>query len=165
MKALNLQGLPGGGLYWTRTSGPIDVSDVLCLGGKVYRKQMLGVHALRNVDITAFPRFLHHRSGVRRMGVNAILNTGCSRGCSWVFTGRGCSNIGQLMALVPNTALMPSGDLVISLSILSAYLIQCTDEPRNLFNDCESGSKWPQRVSSLKGTCMHRKSASEEALM
>ncbi len=47
----------------------------------------------------------------------------------------------------------------------AACLIQCNDEPRNPFNDCESGSKWPQRVSSLKGTCMHRKSASEEALM
>ena len=56
-------------------------------------------------------------------------------------------------------------DLVMTISILSAYLIQCNDEPRNPFNDCESGSKWPQRVSSLKGTCMHRKSASEEALM
>ncbi len=50
-------------------------------------------------------------------------------------------------------------------SILSGYLIQCNDEPRNPFNDCESGSKWPQGVSSLKGTCMYRKSASEEALI
>ena len=29
MEALDLQGLPGGGLYWTRTSDPIDVNDVL----------------------------------------------------------------------------------------------------------------------------------------
>ena len=50
-------------------------------------------------------------------------------------------------------------------SILSAYLIQCNDEPRNPFNDCESGSKWPQRVSSLKGIRRHRKSASEETLI
>ena len=28
-EALDLQGLPGGGLYWTRTSDPIDVNDVL----------------------------------------------------------------------------------------------------------------------------------------
>ena len=42
-------------------------------------------------------------------------------------------------------------------SISSAYLIQCNDEPRNPFNDCESGSKWPQGVSSLKGTCRQEK--------
>ena len=29
MEALDLQGLPGGGLYWTRTNDPIDVNDVL----------------------------------------------------------------------------------------------------------------------------------------
>ena len=29
MEALDLKGLPGGGLYWTRTSDPIDVNDVL----------------------------------------------------------------------------------------------------------------------------------------
>ena len=40
-------------------------------------------------------------------------------------------------------------------SVLSGYLIQCNDEPRNPFNDCESGSKWPQRVSSLKGIHRH----------
>ena len=28
-EALDLQRLPGGGLYWTRTSDPIDVNDVL----------------------------------------------------------------------------------------------------------------------------------------
>jgi len=50
-------------------------------------------------------------------------------------------------------------------SILSGYLIQCNDESGNPFNDSESDSKWTQGGSSLKGTCMHRKSASEEALM
>ena len=41
----------------------------------------------------------------------------------------------------PNTASMPSGDLVIILSILSGYLIQCNDEPRNPINDLNRGSK------------------------
>ena len=49
----------------TRTCDPIDVNDVLCLGGKVCRKQMLGVHMPKNVDITGFPLFLPHPSGVR----------------------------------------------------------------------------------------------------
>jgi hypothetical protein len=43
------------------------------------------------------------------------------------------------------------GGFIKAVSILSGHLIQCNDEPRNPFNDCESGSKWPQRVSSLKG--------------
>ena len=43
----------------------IDVNDVLCLGGKVCRKQMLGVHVLKNIDITGFPRFQLHPPGVR----------------------------------------------------------------------------------------------------
>ena len=54
-----------GGRNRTRTCDPIDVNDVLCLGGKVCRKQMLGVHMPKNVDITGFPLFLPHRSGVR----------------------------------------------------------------------------------------------------
>ena len=29
VEVLEFQGLPGGGLYWTRTSDPIDVNDVL----------------------------------------------------------------------------------------------------------------------------------------
>ena len=53
-------------------------------------------------------------------------------------------------------------DLVTMRSILSAYLIQCNDEPRNPFNDCESDSKWTQGGSSLKGTCRQRKNASFE---
>ena len=53
-------------------------------------------------------------------------------------------------------------DLVSTMSILHGYLIQCNDEPRNPLNDFESGSKWPQRVSSLKGICGHKKSASSE---
>ena len=56
-------------------------------------------------------------------------------------------------------------DLVRIRSILSGYLIQCNDEPGNPFNDSESGSKWPQGVSSLKGICRHIKSASEETLI
>ena len=32
-------------------------------------------------------------------------------------------------------------DWVTMKSISSGYLIQCNDEPRNLFNDCESGFK------------------------
>ncbi len=63
-----------GGRNRTRTCDPIDVNDVLCLGGKVCRKQMLGVHMPKNVDITGFSHFLPHPSGVRRMGVH------------WVFT-------------------------------------------------------------------------------
>ena len=62
----------------------IDVTDMLCLGGKDYRKQMLGVHVPKNVDITLFSRFQLHPPDVRWMGVHAILNTGCTRGCSWV---------------------------------------------------------------------------------
>ena len=50
------------------------VNGTLCLGGKVCRKQMLGVHMPKNVDITGFSHFLPHPSGVRRMGVH------------WVFT-------------------------------------------------------------------------------
>ena len=52
--------------------------------------------------------------------------------------------------------------LVMIRSILSAYLIQCNDEPGNPISDCESGSKWHQGVSSLKGICGHKKSASSE---
>ena len=63
-----------GGRNRTRTCDPIDVNDVLCLDGKVCRKQMLGVHMPKNVDITGFSHFLPHPSGVRRMGVH------------WVFT-------------------------------------------------------------------------------
>ena len=55
----------GSGDSWTRTNDPIDVNDVLCLGGKVCRKQMMGVHMPKNVDITGFPRFLPHPPGVR----------------------------------------------------------------------------------------------------
>ena len=36
--------------------------------------------------------------------------------------------------------------IVTMVSILSGYLIQCNDETGNPFNDCESGSKWPQGV-------------------
>ena len=61
-----------GGDSWTRTNDPIDVNDVLSAGGKVYRKQMLGVHMPKNVDITGFPFFLPHRLGVRRMGVHRV---------------------------------------------------------------------------------------------
>ena len=61
-----------GGRNRTRTCDPIDVNDVLCLGGKVCRKQMLGVHMPKNVDITEFLRFLAHPSGVRRMGVHRV---------------------------------------------------------------------------------------------
>ena len=49
-----------GGRNRTRTCDPIDVNDVLSAGGKVYRKQMLGVHMPKNVDITGFPQFLAH---------------------------------------------------------------------------------------------------------
>ena len=51
---------------------PIDVNDVLCLGGKVCEKQMLGVHMPKNVDITGLSHFLPHPSGVRRMGVHRV---------------------------------------------------------------------------------------------
>ena len=61
-----------GGRNRTRTCDPIDVNDVLCLGGKVCRKQMLGVHMPKNVDITGFSHFLPHPSGVRRMGVHRV---------------------------------------------------------------------------------------------
>ena len=72
VEALDLQGLPSGGDSWTRTNDPIDVNDVLCSGGKAYRKQMLGVHVQKNVDITGFPCFLLHPPGVRRMGVHRV---------------------------------------------------------------------------------------------
>ena len=51
---------------------PIDVYDVSCLGGKVCRKQMLGVHMTKNVDFTGLPRFLPHLPDVRRMGVQRV---------------------------------------------------------------------------------------------
>ena len=51
---------------------------------------------------------------------------------------------------------------VMTRSILHGYLIQCNDEPGNPINDCESGSKWGRVGSSLKGICVHKKSASEE---
>ena len=51
---------------------PVKVTSVFSPGAKVYGKQMQGVHAVKNVDITAFPRFLRHQSGVRRMGVHRV---------------------------------------------------------------------------------------------
>ena len=82
-EALDLQGLRSGGDSWNRTNDPFDVNEVLCLGGKVCEKQMLGVHMPKNVDIIGFSHFLPHPSGVRRMGVH-----GGVHGCSWV---GGCS--------------------------------------------------------------------------
>ena len=61
-----------GGLYWTRTSDPIDVNDVLSAGGKVCEKQMLGVHMSQTVDFTEFLRFRLHPPGVHRMGVHRV---------------------------------------------------------------------------------------------
>ena len=70
-KPLKIKGFHGG-RNRARTCDPIDVNDVLCLGGKVCRKQMLGVHMPKNVDITGFSHFLPHPSGVRRMGVHRV---------------------------------------------------------------------------------------------
>ena len=50
-----------GGDSWTRTNDPIDVNDVLCLGGKVCRKQMSGVHMPKNVDITGFSQITYNK--------------------------------------------------------------------------------------------------------
>ena len=80
----------GDGRNRTRTCDPRDVNTVLCLGGKVYKKQMLGVHVQKNVDITWFPCFVLHPAGVRKMGVHRVF-TGvfieCSRRNSVKFTG------------------------------------------------------------------------------
>ena len=75
-----------------------------------------------------------------------------------------CVAVPVILTVITGNAVSKDARIVIMVSILSGYLIQCNDEPRTPINDCESGSKWPQEDSSIKGTCRHRKSASEEAL-
>ena len=56
----------------TRTCDPIDVNDVLSLGGKVWSMRMRGVHPLRTVGIIGLPDVFSRLPRVRRKGVQGV---------------------------------------------------------------------------------------------